>query len=134
MIEPPPSAAIPVLLADSASDDSGRRGAAVKRWSRLRLPAIVALACLLVPISAAAVTVKHQATGTIQSRTGVGIVMLKQFGKHTSQWDFVLTHDTQIPDGVAKGARVTIYYHDDNGKRIADRIKVISETPQKKTS
>ncbi|MGB6429137.1 MAG: hypothetical protein WBF06_01015 [Candidatus Acidiferrales bacterium] len=117
---------------NSALDHSERHGARAKHALRLCLAAILTVACLLAPISNYAVTVKHQATGTIQSRTPSTIVMLKQFGKHTSQWDFVLTHDTQIPEGVAKGARVTIYYHDDNGKRVADRIKVISTTPQKK--
>ena len=90
---------------------------------------------LVAPLTGNAATVKHQATGTIESRSASGIVMLKQFGKHHAQWDFVLTHDTQIPPGVNKGVRVTIYYHDDNGgKRIADRIKVLAVAGAKKAS
>jgi hypothetical protein len=87
---------------------------------------IVMFASLAAPISNIAATIKHQASGTIQSHTPSGIVLLKTVGKHQSKWDFVLTHDTQIPDGVNRGVRVTIYYHEDNGKRIADRVKVVA--------
>jgi hypothetical protein len=100
---------------------------------RATLAIAFALACLLAPIRAHAVNGKHQATGTILLRSPSGIVMLKKFGEHTAKWDFVLTHDTEIPDGVAKGARVTIYYHYDSAsKRIAERIKVISAPAVKK--
>jgi len=128
MIEAPPSAAIPMRLADPPRFD-----ATGKRKLRVCLGLTLVIACLVAPLSGNAATVKHQATGTIQSRTPSGIVMLKQFGKNHAHWDFVLTHDTQIPDGVVRGVRVTIYYHDDNsGKRIADRIKVLAVAGAKK--
>lgn len=115
--------------------DPRRFVATRKHLLRAVVGLILIAACLVAPLSSRAVTVKHQATGTVQSRTPSGIVMLKQFGKHHAEWDFVLTHDTQIPPGVNKGVRVTIYYHDDNnGKRIADRIKVLAVTPAKKAS
>jgi hypothetical protein len=97
-----------------------------RRMLRACLGVIVMFASLAAPISNFAATIKHQASGTIQSHTPSGIVLLKTVGKHQSKWDFVLTHDTQIPDGVNRGVRVTIYYHEDNGKRIADRVKVVA--------
>jgi hypothetical protein len=135
MIEAPPSAAIPMRLADSALIAARRFDATSRRLLRVCLGMALVIACLFAPLSINAATVKHQATGSIQSRSASGIVMLKQFGKHHAQWDFVLTHDTQIPEGVVKGARVTIYYHDDtNGKRIADRVKVLAVVGAKKAS
>jgi hypothetical protein len=128
MIETPPNAAILMRLADPQRFDS-----ACKFMLRVCLGMTLTIACLVAPLSSNAATVKHQATGRILSRTPSAIVMLKQFGQHHAQWDFFLTRDTQIPPGVNKGVRVTIYYHDDtNGHRIADRIKVVALTTQKK--
>ncbi|MGB6200481.1 MAG: hypothetical protein WA871_11425 [Candidatus Acidiferrales bacterium] len=112
---------------------SGKIGVTSQRALRACLGIILVAACLVAPVSNYAVTVKHQATGTIQSHTASAIVLLKTIGKHQSQWDFVLTHATQIPLGVNKGVRVTIYYHEDGGKRIADRIKIVAVTTTKKT-
>jgi hypothetical protein len=128
MIEALPNAAILMRLADPQRFD-----ATGKFMLRVCLGTTLMIACLVAPLSSNAATVKHQATGSILSRTPSAIVMLKQFGEHHAQWDFILTHDTQIPPGVNKGVRVTIYYHDDtNGHRIADRIKVVALTTQKK--
>jgi len=105
-----------------------------KRGPRVWLGVAVIFASLLAPAADYAATLKHQATGTIESHTPSAIVMLHNVGKNQAHWDFVLTKATQIPAGVTKGVRVTIYYHDDNGKRIADRIKVlaVSTTPKPK--
>jgi hypothetical protein len=105
-----------------------------QRIFRACLGMIVMCAFLAAPIANVAATIKHQASGTIQSHTPSEILLLKTVGKHQSKWDFVLTHDTQIPDGVNRGVRVTIYYHEDNGKRIADRVKVVAVTTTKKTN
>jgi hypothetical protein len=129
MIFAPLRADIPMPFANSSSrrTDFVRRR---RRTLRARLAAclgvILLCACLAAPIVTVAATIKHQASGAIQSHTPSEIVLLKTVGKHQSKWDFVLTHDTQIPDGVNRGVRVTIYYHEDNGKRIADRVKVVA--------
>jgi hypothetical protein len=130
MIEAPPSPALLMRFANPQRFDATR-----KLVLRAVMVSTLIAACLVAPLSSRAVTVKHQATGTVQSRTPSAIVMLKQFGTHHAQWDFVLTHDTEIPPGVNKGVRVTIYYHDDtNGRRIADRIKVLAVAAAKKAS
>jgi hypothetical protein len=112
----------------------GSIDATSQRVLRACLGIILIAGCLAAPIPLSAATIKHQASGTIQLHTASEIVLLKTVGKHQSKWDFVLTHDTQIPDGVNKGVRVTIYYHEDNGKRIADRVKVVAVTPTKKAN
>ena len=112
--------------------DLRRRNAAVKRAMHACLGVALIAAYLAAPVSNYATTLKHQATGTVESHSPSTIVMLHNVGKNQTHWDFVLTHATQIPAGVNKGVRVTIYYHDDNGKRIADRIKVVAvSTPPK---
>jgi len=112
--------------------DLRRTNATVKRGLHACLGVVLIAACLAAPVSNYAATLKHQATGTVQSHTATEIVMLHNVGKNQTHWDFVLTHATQIPAGVNKGVRVTIYYHDDGGKRIADRIKVVAvSTPPK---
>jgi hypothetical protein len=126
MIAAPLSAEVSVRQADSARLD--RAG---NRMMRVCLGIALAAAFLAAPIRDCATTLKHQASGTIESRTASGIVLLKHVGQHKTQWDFVLTHDTQIPSGVTKGVRVTIYYHEDNGHRIADRVKVVAVTAAK---
>jgi hypothetical protein len=113
--------------------DFRRTNSAAKRALHACLGVILIAACLVAPVSNFAATLKHQATGTVQSHTPTEIVMLHSVGKNTTHWDFVLTHATQIPAGVNKGVRVTIYYHDDNGKRIADRIKVVAVSTPPKT-
>jgi hypothetical protein len=107
---------------------------ATERVSRALMGIVLAALCVVAPIRDSAATIKHQASGIIQSHTPAELVLLKSVGKHQSKWDFVLTHDTQIPDGVNRGVRVTIYYHEDNGKRIADRVKVVAVTTTKKTN
>lgn len=120
-------------LADS--DPSGsQRFAGRTRPAHFCAGIVLACFCAIAQAGATTPTLKHQATGTVESHTPTQIVMLHAVGKNKTQWDFVLTSATQIPPGVAKGVRVTIYYHDDNGKRIADRIKVIAVTPPKKTN
>ncbi len=111
--------------------DSARFDRTNNRALRVCLGIALTIAFLAAPIRDSATTLKHQASGTIASRTPAGIVLLKHVGQHKTQWDFVLTHDTQIPAGVTKGVRVTIYYHEDNGHRIADRIKVVAVTAAK---
>ena len=108
-------------LADSRKFDSTAKG-----MVRACLGVALIVACLAVPTSNYATTLKHQASGTIESHTPSAIVLLKHVGQHKTQWDFMLTHETQIPPGVVKGVRVTIYYHEDGGHRIADRIKVVA--------
>ncbi|MGD0841692.1 MAG: hypothetical protein ABSA32_11075 [Candidatus Acidiferrales bacterium] len=113
--------------------DFGRNDATAKRVLHACLGILLVAACFIAPACNYATTLKHQATGTVQSHTATEIVMLHNVGKNQTHWDFVLTHATQIPAGVNKGVRVTIYYHDDNGKRIADRIKVVAVSTPPKT-
>jgi hypothetical protein len=128
MIFVPPRAEFSMRL-----DHTTRFQASAKRTLRACMGTVLAFISLAAPIAISAATIKHQASGTIQLHTASELVLLKTVGKHQSKWDFVLTHDTQIPDGVNRGVRVTIYYHEDNGKRIADRVKVVAVTPAKKT-
>jgi hypothetical protein len=125
MILVPPRAEFPMRPSEPGFGSIDARSKRL-RISREWLAIILVVTCIFAPISSVAATIKHQASGTIQSHTPSGIVLLKTVGKHQSKWDFVLTHDTQIPDGVNRGVRVTIYYHEDNGKRIADRVKVVA--------
>jgi hypothetical protein len=97
-----------------------------QRLPRICLGIALVLSCIVAPVRDYATTLKHQASGSVVSRSPSGLVLLKHVGQHQTQWDFVLTRDTQIPPGVTKGVRVTIYYHEDNGHRIADRIKVVA--------
>ena len=77
------------------------------------------------PGAAAQQTKPHQATGTIASMSATKLTMTKQFGRNKAQWNFTIPPKTTVPAEVSKGARVTIYYHEEKDIRIADRIKLL---------
>lgn len=54
------------------------------------------------------------------------LVILKQFGRNKTRWTFSLTPGTRSDAKPAKGARVRIFYHEEKGRRIADRVKILS--------
>lgn len=72
---------------------------------------------------------EHQATGTVKSVSSTRLVLIKQFGRNKTDWTFQLSGDTKMQGVPAKAARVTVYYHEEKGQRIADKIKVLPGKP-----
>ncbi len=68
---------------------------------------------------------QHQATGAVVSFTDTRLVISKATGKNKSDWPFALSPQTKIQGKLAKGARVTVYYHEEKTQRIAHRVKVL---------
>jgi hypothetical protein len=75
---------------------------------------------------------EHQATGAVVSSSATSLVISKAAGKGKSEWTFVVTPKIKTQGPVAKGAKVTVYYHEEKDQKIADRIKVWEATPATK--
>jgi hypothetical protein len=71
----------------------------------------------------------HQATGEILSVTPTQLLLLHARGKTRQKMQFVLTPDTRKSGEVVKGARVTVYYRDIQGRRTAFRIRPARGSP-----
>jgi hypothetical protein len=72
---------------------------------------------------------QHQATGTVVSFTDTSLVISKAVRKKKSDWTFVLNAKTKTQGILAKGAKVTVYYHEENAQKIARRVKVWEAKP-----
>ncbi len=77
----------------------------------------------------------HQATGKVVAASDTNLVISKAVGKKKSEWTFARTADTKVQGNLAKDAKVTVYYNEENGKKIARRVKVLEPksgaTPEK---
>jgi hypothetical protein len=67
---------------------------------------------------------QHQATGTVVSFTDTNLMMAKGQGKAKSEWTFVRNNKTATRGTLAKDAKVTVFYHEEKGRKIAHRINV----------
>jgi hypothetical protein len=68
---------------------------------------------------------KHQATGIVIRLTDTSIVVARGRGKTKTNWSFVRDEKTRTVGILTRAAKVTVYYHEENRKRIAERIKVV---------
>ncbi len=68
---------------------------------------------------------QHQATGQVASSSDTSLVIFKAVGTKKSEWTFVRNADTKVRGTLAKDAKVTVYYQEENGKKIARRVKVL---------
>jgi hypothetical protein len=68
---------------------------------------------------------RHQATGIVIRLTDTTIVVTRGRGKQKTNWSFVRNEKTKTIGLLTRAAKVTVYYHEENGKRIAERIKVL---------
>lgn len=78
------------------------------------------------PISAqkpAAGAKTHQATGEVLSVTATEFVILHARGRARQRMAFTLSDETSGRGELAKGKRVTVFYREVNGRRIAVRIR-----------
>ena len=75
-------------------------------------------------VSVGAQVKQHQATGTVAGASPAQVVILKQFGRNTTKWNFVVNAKTRLETKPAKGMRVRINYHEEKNLRIADRIRL----------
>jgi hypothetical protein len=66
---------------------------------------------------------KHQATGEILSVNSTQLLLLHARGRTKQKMSFVLTSRTRKSGEIVKGSRVTVYYRERNGRRIAFRIR-----------
>ena len=53
------------------------------------------------------------------------LVIAKAVGKKKSEWTFARTAETKVQGNLAKDAKVIVYYDEENGKKIARRVKVL---------
>jgi hypothetical protein len=98
----------------------------VKCFGIRAFPAFLLLVAAAVP--AGAQVKQHQATGTVAGGSPTQVVLLKQFGRNTTKWNFVVNSKTKLEAKPAKGVRVRIYYHEEKNLRIADRIRPAAPT------
>ena len=73
---------------------------------------------------------EHQATGTVVSSGASSLTISKGKGKGKAEWTFVVTPKTKTKGTVAKDAKVTVFYHEDKGDKVAHRIKVWEAKPE----
>ncbi len=77
----------------------------------------------------------HRATGKVVAASDTNLVISKAVGKKKSEWTFARTADTKVQGNLVKDAKVTVYYNEENGKKIASRVKVLEPksgaTPEK---
>jgi hypothetical protein len=72
----------------------------------------------------------HHETGKVSSMTSSDLVVNhKRMGKE-EKTNFVLNSGTKQEGKIEQGDRVTVYYHDQNGKKIATEIKVVGSKTQ----
>jgi hypothetical protein len=74
-------------------------------------------------LPAAAQVKQHQATGTVLVAAPTQVTILKNVGRNTTKWNFVVNANTKLETKPAKSMRVRIYYHEEKNLRVADRIK-----------
>ena len=67
----------------------------------------------------------HQATGKLVATTDTSLVIAKAVGKKKSEWTFARNGETKVQGNLAKDAKVIVYYDEENGKKIARRVKVL---------
>ncbi len=80
--------------------------------------------------STASAPKQHQATGDVAASASTQLVILKQFGRNKVRWTFVTNPKTRLDGKAAKGARVRIFYHEEKGQRVADRVKIMEAAPE----
>ena len=71
----------------------------------------------------------HQATGTVASANAKGLVLIKQFGRNKVNWNFTLTPKTALDGKLVKAERVRVYYHEEKGQRVAERVRIVEAAP-----
>jgi len=72
----------------------------------------------------------HHQTGKVSSMTSSNLVLNHEhFGK-AEKTDFVLNSATKQEGKIGNGDRVTVYYHDQNGKKIATEVKAVGSKSQ----
>lgn len=65
----------------------------------------------------------HQATGEVLSVTRTSLMLLHARGRTKQRMAFVLTPQTKKKINILKDDRITVYYQEDNGRRVALRIR-----------
>ena len=84
--------------------------------------------------STASAPKQHQATGDVATSASTQLVILKQFGRNKVRWTFVTNPKTKLDGKAAKGAHVRIFYHEEKGQRVADRVKIMEAAPESSTA
>lgn len=72
---------------------------------------------------------KHQATGIVLTLTDASLTIAKGRGEKKTNLTFVRNAKTRTVGTLKRSVKVTVYYHDEKGKKLADRIKVLDEPP-----
>ncbi len=65
----------------------------------------------------------HRATGTVVSISDTGLALSHKVKGKEAESTFVIEKETKMAGKVEKGARVTVFYHMEDGKKEATRIK-----------
>jgi hypothetical protein len=87
--------------------------------------AALLLIFVLSAISAAAQQKQHQATGTVATSAPTQLTILKKFGRNKARWNFAVTPKTKVDGRLLPTVRVRVYYHEDKGQKVADRVKIM---------
>ena len=67
----------------------------------------------------------RQTTGIVTVLSDASIVIMKERGKGAGLWKFVRTNETRTTGTLKRTAKVTVYYYEEGGRKIAKRIKVL---------
>jgi hypothetical protein len=70
---------------------------------------------------------KHQATGIVLTLSDTSLVVAKGRGEKKTNFSFVRAPETRTTGTLKRGVKVTVFYHEEKGKKIADRIKILEE-------
>jgi hypothetical protein len=72
----------------------------------------------------------HHETGKVSSITSSDLVLNHSRKGKEEKTSFVLDSGTKQEGKIVQGDRVTVYYRDQNGKRIATEVKAVSSKTQ----
>lgn len=72
----------------------------------------------------------HQETGKVSSMTSSHLVLSREHLGKAEKSDFILNPVTKREGKIGNGDRVIVYYHNENGKKIATEVKAVGQKSQ----
>jgi translation elongation factor P/translation initiation factor 5A len=77
--------------------------------------------------------VVHHETGTVSSVTGTELVLAHKWRGKEEKAKFTLDSSTKKEGSIAQGGHVTVYYHFEDGQRVATELKASQTKPHVET-
>lgn len=76
----------------------------------------------------------HHETGKVSSMTSSDLVLRHEHLGKAKKISFVLNSATKQEGKIEQGDRVTVYYRDENGKKVATEVKTVPSKSQTRKS